>query len=93
MEHFLHVFEEDQGQLRSFLIGNPRRSHYLVLNDRRETRIVDEPGEIVAEDEELNLVFNLALLDARLVERGRKPVVTVRFPDQPSGRLFAGLRV
>lgn len=96
VEHFSRMFDEDGGQLGSFLVGNPRRSTYLVLNDRHETRVVDEPGELVGNDEELNLVFNLALLGARLVERGRKPVVIVRFPDQPTERTIrrlTGLRV
>ena len=96
VEQFLRIFEEDQGDLGSNLIGDPLRSAYLVLNDRREARIVDEPGEIVAEDEELNLVFNLALVGARLVERGRKPVVSVRFPDRHAERTIrrlTGLRL
>lgn len=96
VEEFLHIFENDGGQLCSFLVGNPPRSHYLVLNDRREIRIVDEPGEIVADEEESVIVFNLVLLGARLVERGRKPVVMVRFPDQSHNRTIrrlTGLRV
>lgn len=94
--HFLHIFQHDRGDLGSFLIGNPRQSHFLVLNDRREIRVVDEPADIVGADEELNLVFNLVLLGARLVERGRKPVVIVRFPDQPGERTIrrlTGLKV
>lgn len=86
VDHFLRIFEEDGGQLGTFLVGNPSSSNYLVLNDRRETRIVDEPHDLVAADEELNLIFNLALLGARLVERGRKPVITVRMPDASDER-------
>jgi hypothetical protein len=91
VEDFLRVFDEDQEGLGSFLIGYPQRSAYLVVNDRRETRIVDEPGEIVGGGEELNLVFDLALIGARLVERGRKPVVIVHFPDRPAERTIRRL--
>lgn len=86
VDHFLRIFEDDDGQLGTFLVGNPASSNYLVLNDRHETRIVDEPHDLVATDEELNFIFNLALLGARLVERGRKPVITVRIPDAADER-------
>lgn len=91
VEDFLHIFREDNGDLGRFLIGNPQASHFLVLNDRREIRVVDEPADIVGADEELNLVFNLVLLGTRLVERGRKPVAVVQFPDQPGERTIRRL--
>lgn len=91
VEKFLRTFEEDQGDLGSLLIGNPGWAAFFVLNDRREARLVGEPAEIVAEDEELNIVFNLALVGTRLVERGRKPIVVVRFPDSPAERTIRRL--
>jgi len=91
VEQFLRTFEEDQGNLGTFLIGNPEWAAYLVLNDRHDARIVAEPSEIMAEDEELNIVFNLALVGARMVERGRKPIVVVRFPDRPAERTIRRL--
>jgi hypothetical protein len=86
VDHFLEAFEEDRGHLGSFLVGDPRASNYLVLNEWHETRIADDPNDLVFDTEELNLVFNLRQLGGRLVERGRKPVVTVRFPDSPGSR-------
>jgi len=82
VDHFLKIFEEDQGQLGSFLVGKPRVSNYLVLNEWHETRIVDDPEDLVRDSEELNLVFNLRQFGSRLVELGRKPVVTIRFSDR-----------
>lgn len=83
---FLKVFAEDAGQLGSFLADNPPASNYMVLNEWHEARIVDDPYQLVHDSEELNLVFNLALVGGRLVERGRKPVLTVRLRDRAGQR-------
>lgn len=86
VDHFLHLFAEDHGELGRILVGNPQASNYLVLNEWHETRIVDDPNHLVSDAEELNLIFNLALMGSRLVERGRKPIVTVKFPDRVGAR-------
>lgn len=91
VERFLEAFEGDRGELGSSLVGSPKRSNYLVLNERQNLRIVDDPHQLVADDEELVIAFNLALLGARLVERGRKPVVIVRFPEEPGVRTIRRL--
>lgn len=85
VDHFLHVFE-DRGELGELLVGNPPVSPFFVLNDKREARIVDTADDIMLDNEELNLVYNLVSLGKRLVERGRKPIVTVKWPDEPSER-------
>jgi hypothetical protein len=87
----LETFRQDNtplpGRLVAGLLGSsPKSSHYLIINEWHETRIVDDPYHIVPETEELNIVFNLAPLGARLVERGRKPVVTIQFPDRSGHR-------
>lgn len=91
VERFLETFEKDRGQLGSFLVGNPERSNYLALNDHGKLRIVDDREQLITDDEEDVIVFNLAQLGARLVERGRKPVVTVRFPADKGGRMIRRL--
>ncbi len=86
VDHFLEFFREDNGQLGLILAGDPKASNYLVLNEWHEARIVDDPGDLVSDAEELSIVFNLVLMGSRLVERGRKPIVTVQFRDWPGER-------
>ncbi|GAA4746916.1 hypothetical protein GCM10023264_10750 [Sphingomonas daechungensis] len=86
VDEFLTTFAEDSGQLGSLLVGCPTASHYLVLDEWHQARIVDDPYHLIADTEELNVVFNLALIGARLVERGRKPIITVEFPQRPGQR-------
>ena len=86
VNHFLRLFNED-GALGTFLVGDLPISNFLVINDQRETRIVDSTNELVADGEELNVIYNLARLGRGLVEQGRKPVITVRWPDDPNGRV------
>ncbi|HEX3422297.1 MAG TPA: hypothetical protein VHS33_02690 [Sphingomicrobium sp.] len=86
VDQFLLQFSEDQGELGVYLAGSPKEFHYLVLNEWHESRVVDDPTDLVSNAEELSIVFNLELLGSRLVERGRKPVVTIRLPDRSGQR-------
>ena len=36
------------------------------------------------EGEEVNIIYNLKRLGEALIERGRKPVMTVQWPDVPA---------
>jgi hypothetical protein len=88
---FIRSFAEDQGELGISLVegqGAPsvKPSSFMVLNEWHETRIVDDPQLLMRETDELNIVFNLALVGARLVERGRKPVLTVSVPERSGQR-------
>lgn len=86
VDDFLHVFREDGGDLGSFLVGNPPTSPFFVLNDQLESRIVDNTDKLVIDSEELNLVYNLKRLGERLIERGRKPMITVTWPEESNQR-------
>jgi hypothetical protein len=86
VDAFLCQFAEDSGELGLSLVGNPERLHYLVVNEWHETRMVDDPEHLISDKDELNIVFNLPLIGARLVERGRKPVVTIRVLDRAGVR-------
>jgi len=89
---FLREFADDDGTLGMRLAGNPDRANYLVLNEWHQTRVVGDEHDLVSTTkEEVNVIFNLALVGARLVERGRKPVVTLRFPDQSGQRAIRRL--
>jgi hypothetical protein len=91
IDTFISNFAEDDGRLGISLIegrdaNSLKPSSYMVLDEWHEPRIVDDPEGLIRGTDELSIVFNLALIGARLVERGRKPVLTVRFPDQPGQR-------
>jgi hypothetical protein len=90
VDTFVWNFAEDGGELGISLVegldADDLKASYLVLNEWHEARIVDDPEQLMRKDDELNIVFNLILVGARLVERGRKPVLTLRFPDQPGQR-------
>jgi hypothetical protein len=91
VDAFLSEFADDNGKLGLSLVGYQeasclKPSNYMVLNEWHETRIVDDPNDLVSGTEELSLVFNLKLVGERLVERSRKPVVSVRFSDRAGQR-------
>jgi hypothetical protein len=86
VDRFLLEFSEDNGELGVYLADSPKEFHYLVLNEWHESRIVDDPTDLVPTTEEVSIIFNLELVGNRLVERGRKPVVTVRLPDRAGQR-------
>jgi hypothetical protein len=89
VDTFIRTFAEDHelgiSLVESQDASSLKPSSYMVLNEWHETRIVDDAEHLVRDTDELNIVFNLALVGARLVERGRKPVLTVRFQER-SGR-------
>ncbi|WP_324261558.1 hypothetical protein U4960_15780 [Altererythrobacter sp. H2] len=85
VDHFLNVFEEN-GELGLRLVGNPPASPFFVMNDKRESRIVDNADDLILDHEELNLVYNLRSLGERLVERGRKPIIVVTWPNESNER-------
>jgi hypothetical protein len=86
VDNFLREFSDDNGELGIYLAGGPKEFHYLVLNEWHETRIVDDPAQLVPDTEEFLMVFNLALIGNRLTDRGGKPVLTVRFPERSGQR-------
>ena len=86
IDDFLQAFAEDQGELGMLLAGSPAASSYLVIDEWHQTRIVDDPQQLISDNEELNIIFNLALVGARLVERGRKPVISLRLANRPGTR-------
>lgn len=91
VDAFIRDFAEDGGEFAISLVegreaSSLKSSTYLVLNEWHDTRIVDDPEHLMRATDELNIVFNLALVGARLVERGRKPVLTVHFPERPGQR-------
>lgn len=91
VDTFLRNFDEDDGELGLALVEGKdatglKHSNYLVLNEWHETRIVDDPRQLMSDTDELNVIFNLALIGDRLVERGRKPIITVLFDDRAGQR-------
>ncbi|WP_134093222.1 hypothetical protein [Novosphingobium sp. PhB55] len=85
------VFESDQGGLGNTLAGNPKASNFLVINEWHESQIVDSPCKLGLDGEELNLIFNLRKIGGRLVEPGRKPVVTIQLAEQVEMRTIRWL--
>lgn len=85
VDWFLEDFR-DSHRIAHALAGKPSSANYLVINERHEIRIEDDPHAVLNNQEAFLLVIDLQLLGARLVERGRKPVVTFHFPDRPGVR-------
>ena len=81
VESFERCFLEDDGELGRLLVKAPQHGNYLALNEFHEMRVFQDPHQMVPVADELSLVFDLGVIGGRLVERGRKPVVTVKFPD------------
>lgn len=76
---FLNQFKEDHG-LAFALAGKPSCSNYLILDDEDRVRILDNPQQVFDGMGASIIVIDLQVIGCRLVERGRKAIMTVEFP-------------
>ena len=76
---FLDVFKEDH-ELALALSGMPSFSNYLILDDEDRVRVVDDPQHVFDGMGASIIAIDLQVVGRRLMERGRKAIMTVEFP-------------
>ena len=81
---FLRDYELEDFALE--LAESPLRSNYLVWDDEKTMRMVDDVHELFDEQALAIAAIDLRVVGARIMERGRKPIVTLESP------LTAGLK-
>jgi hypothetical protein len=84
VDNFLEDYE-----LQDFafaIAGEPTRSNYLVWDDAEASRVVDDLNEFFDEQAVAIVAIDLTVVGARIMERGRKPVVTLEAPAVPGQR-------
>lgn len=84
LEHF-----RDAGTIAHDLSGRPAAANYLIVNEDHEVRVLDDAHDVLDKSDPFRVVFDLEVIGARLVERGRKPLVTVYLAE---GRGFRTVR-
>ena len=82
---FLDDFQES-GRIAHYLAGSPSAANYLIVNEEHEIRIVDDPQLVLDKTAPFLLVFDLELIGGRLVELGRKPIMSFRLPERKGTR-------
>jgi hypothetical protein len=82
---FLDEFEKDHG-LAFALAGKPPSSNYLIWDDEDRVRVLDDPQHVFDGMGASIIAIDLQVIGRRLVERGRKAIMTVEFPTTAGAR-------
>lgn len=76
----------DSHELALALAEHPSHSNYLILDDEDRVRILDDPQHVFDGMGASIIAIDLQVIGRRLMERGRKPILTVEFPAIAGGR-------
>lgn len=76
---FLVEFEKRHG-LAFALAGKPSSSNYLIWDDQRRVRVLDDPQDVFDGMGASIVAIDLQAIGQRLIDRGRKAILTVTFP-------------
>lgn len=75
-----------ENDLPLMLAGDPEASNFLVWNDDGSARIVDYVEQVFDELTASIIAIDLRVIGARLMERGRKPIVTLSAHREPGAK-------
>jgi hypothetical protein len=75
VDAFLDVYEDRD--LAFSLAGYPEASNYLIWDDEDGVRIVDDPQGVFDQRTISTIAIDLTVVGAQMMERGRKPIVTL----------------
>ena len=84
VDQFLSDFELND--FATDLAGHPTHSNYLIWDEDGEHRVIDSDELIFDETTILVAGVDLRVVGARLMIRGRKPIVTLEAPPEVQGR-------
>ncbi|WEK44901.1 MAG: MerR family transcriptional regulator [Candidatus Sphingomonas colombiensis] len=84
VDEFLSGFELDD--FASDLAGHPQQTNYLVWDEDGDHRVIDRDEAIFDESTIFIAGVDLRVVGARLMIRGRKPIVTLEAPVNLTGR-------
>lgn len=66
----------------SDILGGPLSTNYLVWGDDESVRMIDDACKLFDQQTASVIAIDLAVIGARLMERGRKPILTVEVPPE-----------
>lgn len=79
IDAFMDEFRENH-ELAMAVAGNPSHSNYLILDDQDRVRVLDDPQHVFDGMGASIIAIDLQVIAQRIMERGRKPIITVEFP-------------
>lgn len=79
VDSLLDEFEADH-ELAFALAGKPSHSNYLILDDEDRVRVLDDPHHVFDGLGASIIAIDLKVIGRRLVERGKKAIMTAEFP-------------
>jgi hypothetical protein len=81
-----NVLEEYGDLLATELAERPDPTRYLIWDDEDGVRLVDDPQHVFDRRTASIIAIDLTVIGARMMERGRKPIVTIEAPKVPGER-------